>query len=697
MSFLAPLYLLGGLGIIAPILWHLVRRRPKTQMPFSSLMFLQPSPPKIARRSRLENLPLLLLRVLALLLLALAFARPLFRGASEAATVREGRRVVVLIDTSASMKRDGLWEAAQEKTREIVVGSESDDSVSLLTFDAQPKVVWSFDESVRVAQENRLAQVDVILKSLSPTWFASDLGAAISFAGDYARQQNDLPSTEHPDASAAIPTAVYVVSDMQSGSNLSSLQSYTWPDDSQLEVHRVETVARTNASLVVLDDATASESTESGEGGTRVRVINSASSSSSTFSLAWNSPGAVQANTNLSTQVPPGESRVVRVPEPTAETRSLRLVGDDHGFDNEWFIVPPSPRKSTVVYLGKAIDAQRESLFFYANKLPLSSRNHEVTLERRDVNSLVESLDPANIPLVIVGEPIPADRVKPISDYVERGGRVLWVLDDANLVTQSAASLQQLTGVASLEITEATVADFALFSKIDFKHELFLPLADPRFNDFSKIRSWSYRRVAGYPDSWKPIVSFDSGHPALLEVAMGDGRLWLMTMGWQPQTSQLALSTKFIPILVGMVRSRDARRNDQSEYFAGDAVPEYLLPEAPASTSDAGVADWMTADGRFAAPGIYRSGASGALREFAVNVMPSESETDPMPIESLERLGVTVGVVESRAQTVARERHIQDAELERRQGLWQWALASVLGLIGIETLVSGFKSRRQLG
>ncbi len=690
MSFLAPLYLLGGLGIVAPILWHLVRRRPKTQMPFSSLMFLQPSPPKVARRSRLENLPLLLLRVLALLLLALAFARPLFRGASETASVPEGRRVVVLVDTSASMKRDGLWEAAQKKTREIVAGLESDDSVSLLTFDTQPKVVWSFDESVRVSKENRMAQVDAVLKSLSPTWFASDLGAAISFAGDYARQQNDLPSTEHPDASAAIPTAVFVVSDMQSGSDISSLQSYTWPDDSQLEVHRVETAVRTNASLVVLGKASASESAESSERGIRVRVANTASSSNSTFSLTWSSLGNAQANANLSTQVPPGESRVVRMPEPATETRSLRLVGDDHGFDNEWFIVPPSPRKSTVVYLGKTIEAQRESLFYYAKKLPLSSRNHEITLERRDVDSLVESLDPETVPLVIVGEPVPADRVKQITDYVERGGRVLWVLDDAKSVTESAASLQQLTGVASLEITEATVADYALFSKIDFKHELFLPLADPRFNDFSKIRTWSYRRVAGYPESWKPLVSFDSGDAALVEVTMGDGRLWLMTMGWQPQSSQLALSTKFIPIVVGMVRSRDARRNDQTEYFAGDPVPEDLLPNVATSTSDA---EWMTVDGRFASPGVYRSGD----REFAVNVMPSESETDPLPIESLERLGVTVGVLESRAQTASRERHIQDAELERRQGLWQWALASVLGLIGIETLVSGFKSRRQLG
>ena len=65
MAFLAPLFLLGALAIGAPILFHLIRRHTKDVVPFSSLMFLRPSPPRVHRRSRLENLWLLLLRCLA--------------------------------------------------------------------------------------------------------------------------------------------------------------------------------------------------------------------------------------------------------------------------------------------------------------------------------------------------------------------------------------------------------------------------------------------------------------------------------------------------------------------------------------------------------------------------------------------------------------------------------------------------------
>ena len=78
MSFLAPLFLLGALAVVGPILFHLIRRTTREVTPFSSLMFLRESPPRVTRRSRLENLWLLLLRCLVIGLLALGFARPFF-------------------------------------------------------------------------------------------------------------------------------------------------------------------------------------------------------------------------------------------------------------------------------------------------------------------------------------------------------------------------------------------------------------------------------------------------------------------------------------------------------------------------------------------------------------------------------------------------------------------------------------------
>ena len=116
MSFLAPLFLLGALAIAAPVIFHLIRRTTRDRTRFSSLMFLQPTPPRLTKRSRLENLLLLLLRCLALALLAFGFSRPFFKQStfSESST-GPAKRIVVLVDASASIRRAALWTDARAR------------------------------------------------------------------------------------------------------------------------------------------------------------------------------------------------------------------------------------------------------------------------------------------------------------------------------------------------------------------------------------------------------------------------------------------------------------------------------------------------------------------------------------------------------------------------------------------------------
>src|SRR5258708_39885259 len=106
MSFLTPLFMLGALAVALPVVFHLIRRATRERTPFSSLMFLLPTPPRLTRRSRLEHLLLLALRCLVLCLLALGFARPFIKKAmSEDRSSASARRIVVLVDSSASMRR----------------------------------------------------------------------------------------------------------------------------------------------------------------------------------------------------------------------------------------------------------------------------------------------------------------------------------------------------------------------------------------------------------------------------------------------------------------------------------------------------------------------------------------------------------------------------------------------------------------
>ena len=102
MQFLNPWFLLGTLTVVAPILVHLIRKDDSRKIPFSSLMFVTRLPKKSLRRQSLRHLLLLLLRIAALIFLALAFSRPFLvskvaaplRSSSDKSVGRSARQLV---------------------------------------------------------------------------------------------------------------------------------------------------------------------------------------------------------------------------------------------------------------------------------------------------------------------------------------------------------------------------------------------------------------------------------------------------------------------------------------------------------------------------------------------------------------------------------------------------------------------------
>ena len=99
MSFLAPLYLLLGLGAAVPLLLHLLRRNIATRVDFPAARYLLRAEQEHSRSLRVRNLLLMLLRVLLVLALTLAASRPFLAGVG----VGHGpTAVAILLDNSLS-------------------------------------------------------------------------------------------------------------------------------------------------------------------------------------------------------------------------------------------------------------------------------------------------------------------------------------------------------------------------------------------------------------------------------------------------------------------------------------------------------------------------------------------------------------------------------------------------------------------
>lgn len=707
MSLLAPLYFAGALAVGLPILFHLIRRQPRGQVEFSSLMFLRPTPPRLTRRSRLDNWLLLMLRGLALILLAAAFARPFLRSVAISEAELPGRRIVLLIDTSASMQRAGLWQQTLENAKSILADLQPADDLAIVRFDTSPKLVLGFDESGQMKPEQIKSTADKALRQLQPGWRGTDLGRAIRFAGDLAvthETASDPPSTDSQSddsqrvaAPASGPAHLILLTDLQSGSEIESLQVYAWPKELRLDVRKVAPTRRTNASAQIL----ASEPQEADDADrVRVRVVNAADSEDARFRLKWTSTrgdvtsAGATTSAELPVQVPPGQTRVLRMPAPSPETDSLTLQGDEHSFDNVRYVITPDPITTSLLYLGQDSGDPRRSLFYYLQRVPLDTPTRTVAIESIQPESLSASIDPNRVPVVVLSREMNASATQTLRSYVEAGGRLMVVLADE---PSSASLIRTINEIAStqLVVSEASVSDYVMFSKIDFQHPLFEPMADPQFNDFSKIRFWSHRNLDSLEDSWKTIVNFDDGAPALVERTIGQGRLLLMTAGWQPEAGQLALSTKFIPLISGLY-DMEGRKRTTDQYLVGEPIEESPSPTATITRPDGVEFDYRSRDdaSQIDQPGIYTFRDGDTVRSFAVNLPDSESRTDPMSEEELERFGVVLGTNVTTEQAMATQRQLRDRELESQQKLWQWLLVSALAILGLETLLGGWFSRR---
>ncbi len=122
MQFLYPGFLWALLAVLAPIIIHLFNFRRYKTVYFSNVQFLQNIRKESKSRSQLKNLLLLIARILAIVFLVLAFARPFIPTSNNEIRVKQSV-VGVYVDNSFSMEAKGtfgvLLESAKMKAHEI--------------------------------------------------------------------------------------------------------------------------------------------------------------------------------------------------------------------------------------------------------------------------------------------------------------------------------------------------------------------------------------------------------------------------------------------------------------------------------------------------------------------------------------------------------------------------------------------------
>jgi hypothetical protein len=304
--------------------------------------------------------------------------------------------------------------------------------------------------------------------------------------------------------------------------------------------------------------------------------------------------------------------------------------------------------------------------------------------------------------MIIVTGNLRSGSVRTLREYLESGRMAMLVVSSA----EQESTLAGLAGAENLNVRDADVDQYAMLSRLDFQHPALMAFADPQFGDFSRIHFWKYRRIdsAAIPRA-RVMAWFDSDDPAWLEVPIGNGSLLVWACGWKPEDSDLALSSKFVPLLYSNLEYGGVPMRQRNQYFVGDHIP------VPPNRPDENAVNVRRPDGEsleigsgqvaFAGtdmPGIYTIESSDHASVYAVNIAPAESRTAPMSLEELENMGVSFESArpEPTEHTLQRRQQAGLAAMEREQKLWRWLLVAALIVLAAEIVLAGWLTGRPI-
>lgn len=723
-ELLAPVFAIaGGIVAAAPFVLHMFRRTPAVKAPFSLVRFLAPTLPKTTKRSTLEHWPLMLLRILAVALIALAFARPFQRitVAREQAQAA-GRHVAIVLDASASMRRDGIRDAVTSEIQKLTADLNPQDMLSIMSYSTGTRRLLSVDEWMQTEPGARPALVTRVMDSWEPDWKATRTAQAILEAADeVAREKGASNDSER---------SVVLVTDFQEGSDLDLLRSGNWPDSVKLELRIVKPVAAGNAGVSLAE--------EQKTGMIRVRVTNSGDATVTKYSLQPFDATGKPVGTPVVADVAPGQRRTFSMPEQVAGQpliSGVELLGDAQPFDNVVDLPIEDPRVLRIAHAGSLDVNNSEAMRYYLQRVLDGDESEPIELMDLVNSENIAVPPPADARLAIVTEKIPDSLATSLKDFLEKGNTVLVALNSVEM-------FESVRGLLDVEIaaTEATVTDYAMFGQMDFSSSLLAPFAEARFSDFSSIRFLRHRtlvfdeKAAGSP---RVIARFDKGAPAILEAdTTGGGRLYLVAAGWQPSDSQWALSTRFPSMIARLVRLAYPRTAGHLLFAAGDTIDPAELtggtkwslqdPEGKPVTLGADGGEEATDNGNDGSNENDEKNGADKLRverlieldrpgrwvltaetdegpkntSLLVTVPASESRTEPLPAGQLQALGmapevtrVTVGDETAVDPIIAAQ--LDATELESQQKYWRYCLLAGLGLLIIEAVVAAGIERKQ--
>ena len=668
MVFLTPLFLIGLLAALIPVAIHLIRREKPPKVMFSTIRFLKKTSKKLVLFQHLQQIALLLLRAAVIVLLVLAFARPLFNQSVARLLDADPQSAVILLDLSMSMRWQDNFDQAKAEALAVVDRLSGGDELGLIAFSGAAEVVRELDTEG--------GQLRELIESFGEPGFGStryypNLRLADQMLED-SRYEN---------------RAIYLISDFQEVGLQGADES--WKLAPGVALYLIDVGSADIENLVLTDVRSPEQLLEDSAQQqilARVRSTGTQYLGSGEVSLSLNGQMVDRRPVDLTDR---SEQVVTFAVDFEAEgdyVGEIRIAGDDFADDNAYyFTVDVLPKINVLLVNGEASDNWFDDEGHWFGLAVSSTDSSPFSLETIDPSefSAAAMRQSDVVALLNVGE-LTSSQAAALSEYVVNGGSLLIAPGDR---VDERVFNQQLGEISPARLEQVGLLgrdDYLVIADYDRRHPILRPLG----SDWS-ARFQGHWRLTPSEDA-KVLMQFDNTEAALVENDVGEGKVLLFASSLDLEWNNLALQGLFLPFVHETLRHLVRSEAGQSAYEIGDSINlAQFVSDAEVAVRDAnGRSVSLEANNlqRATSPGLFTATSGAVSSRYVVNILPEESNFTRVATSTLYDAVVNPDTSPLQSRKAQTAQLIE--ELENPQRLWWWILMLVMVLLLLEVLVA---------
>lgn len=626
MTFLNPAILFGLIAASIPIIIHLLNLRKLKKIDFSTLQFLKELQKNKIRKIKIKQWLLLALRVLIILAIVTAFARPTLVGVSIGGTTSAAKTTAVFIlDDTFSMsvvdQNGSYFNQAKEAIKNVLTQFEEGDEFGLVLVSHQPEeLIWT----------SNIARFSEEISSTKISFASGKLNNAIVKAAELISEANNFNKE------------IYLFTDFQKGrlANENELTDLKEQLGEQVRLYSFNYSGKEVFNFGIDDLKINTQIFEKDKPIKFEAVVKNYSDrlkENLVVSLFINGDRLAQQSVNLS----PGEIKIANL-EASAKNYGYNEViaeieEDDILEDNTRYTSFFIPEKISVLIL---YDNIQDTKLVEAALKSVSQQNYfELTIKKVEQ---ISGTQLNNYQVIILISSNFANAGNKLKEFTNSGkGLTIFPSSDFNS-PNFISSLKSINVSVPGGFVKLDEGQSINFNEIDFNHPVFENIfVEDKKRQVESPDFFSYYKInpAG---KGKTIISLEDESSFLSEYSVSEGKVFLFNSSPLFSWNDFPIKSIFAPLVTKSVMYLSSKNSSDNNYLAGESInvnfSERTLPQIkvikPENNQDViNIDDLQTAnfifyDNTFIT-GNYEFFSGGKLLSVAnVNNDPVESITE---------------------------------------------------------------------